>query len=229
MLSWKVFPRERIPTRSARIDDGNLHLADRWWCLDATGRDLDRGGALHGDPTAPRRHRAHPGGGGASGVRPGQQADRCRTRRVRDVLTSDRFVDLAPLQIYAQLLDESRYLCSVSTMYRVLAENALARALTGMVGGSDAPFLHRSAVIHRLGHLLAHRMMTSAASPGRLTQRSRTDGFRRGLLIAYPDRRSRAAMSIDPNRSSKADIRCGGTCLISVRSCRSRASAAWPR
>ena len=46
-------------------------------------------------------------------------------RRVLEVLTSDRFVDRAPLQIYAQLLDEGVYLCSVSTMYRVLAENAL--------------------------------------------------------------------------------------------------------
>ena len=40
-------------------------------------------------------------------------------------LTSERFVDLAPLQIYAQLLDEGAYLCSVSTMYRVLRENTL--------------------------------------------------------------------------------------------------------
>ena len=46
-------------------------------------------------------------------------------RRVLEVLTSDRFVDLAPLQIYAQLLDEGVYLCSVSTMYRVLRENTL--------------------------------------------------------------------------------------------------------
>jgi putative transposase len=46
-------------------------------------------------------------------------------RRVLEVLTSDRFVDLAPLQIYAHLLDEGVYLCSVSTMYRVLAENTL--------------------------------------------------------------------------------------------------------
>jgi putative transposase len=46
-------------------------------------------------------------------------------RRVLEVLTSDRFVDLAPLQIYAQLLDEGTYLCSVSTMYRVLRENTL--------------------------------------------------------------------------------------------------------
>ena len=46
-------------------------------------------------------------------------------RRVLAVLTSDRFVDLAPLQIYAQLVDGGVYLCSVSTMYRVLAQNAL--------------------------------------------------------------------------------------------------------
>ncbi len=46
-------------------------------------------------------------------------------RRVLEVLTSDRFVDLAPLQIYAQLLDEGSYLCSVSTMYRVLGEHTL--------------------------------------------------------------------------------------------------------
>jgi putative transposase len=39
------------------------------------------------------------------------------------VLNSPRFVDQAPLQIYAQLLDEGVYLCSVSTMYRVLREN----------------------------------------------------------------------------------------------------------
>ena len=43
--------------------------------------------------------------------------------RILEVLTGTRFVDLAPLQIYAQLLDEGVYLCSVSTMYRVLAEN----------------------------------------------------------------------------------------------------------
>jgi hypothetical protein len=43
--------------------------------------------------------------------------------RILEVLTSARFVDLAPLQIYAQLLDEGLYLCSVSTMYLVLADN----------------------------------------------------------------------------------------------------------
>jgi putative transposase len=41
---------------------------------------------------------------------------------VRDVLNSERFVDCAPRQVYATLLDESVYLCSWRTMYRILDE-----------------------------------------------------------------------------------------------------------
>ena len=39
---------------------------------------------------------------------------------VLDVLHSDRFVDRAPQEVYAALLDEGTYLCSVRTMYRIL-------------------------------------------------------------------------------------------------------------
>ena len=41
---------------------------------------------------------------------------------VLDVLHSARFVDKAPPEIYATLLDEDRYIGSVRTMYRLLAE-----------------------------------------------------------------------------------------------------------
>ncbi|MFH1135789.1 MAG: IS3 family transposase [Pseudomonadota bacterium] len=41
-------------------------------------------------------------------------------RRVLDVLHSERFADQAPQQVYAQLLDERVYLCSIRTMYRIL-------------------------------------------------------------------------------------------------------------
>lgn len=44
--------------------------------------------------------------------------------RVLGVLNSAEFVDRTPLQIYATLLDRGQYLCSVSTMYRVLAAHA---------------------------------------------------------------------------------------------------------
>lgn len=43
------------------------------------------------------------------------------------VLREERFVDLAPAEVYATLLDEGRYLCSERTMYRVLAENGEVR------------------------------------------------------------------------------------------------------
>jgi putative transposase len=42
---------------------------------------------------------------------------------VLEVLHEPEFVDLAPGQVYAQLLDAERYLCSERTMYRILEEN----------------------------------------------------------------------------------------------------------
>lgn len=43
------------------------------------------------------------------------------------MLHEDRFVDKAPRQVFAALLDEGTYLCSVSTMYRILHENGEVR------------------------------------------------------------------------------------------------------
>ena len=42
--------------------------------------------------------------------------------QVLEILHTDRFVDRAPTEVYATLLDEGSYLCSSRTMYRVLAE-----------------------------------------------------------------------------------------------------------
>jgi transposase InsO family protein len=39
---------------------------------------------------------------------------------VLDVLHEERFVDLAPPQVYAELLEEGRFLCSIRSMYRYL-------------------------------------------------------------------------------------------------------------
>jgi putative transposase len=43
------------------------------------------------------------------------------------VLNDDRFADRAPAQVYATLLDEGPFLCSIPTMYRILRENRLVR------------------------------------------------------------------------------------------------------
>jgi putative transposase len=41
-------------------------------------------------------------------------------QQVLDVLHREPFVDQAPAEIYASLLDQGRYLCSIRTMYRIL-------------------------------------------------------------------------------------------------------------
>ena len=46
--------------------------------------------------------------------------------RVLGVLTSDRFVDKSVAQTWATLLDEGTYLCSMSTMHRILRANHAA-------------------------------------------------------------------------------------------------------
>ena len=43
-----------------------------------------------------------------------------------DVVTSQRFVDKSVAQIWAVLLDEGTYLCSQSTMHRLLRRNGIA-------------------------------------------------------------------------------------------------------
>jgi len=43
--------------------------------------------------------------------------------QVREVLNSERFQDLAPREVYAQLLDDEQYLCSWRTMYRILEQH----------------------------------------------------------------------------------------------------------
>jgi putative transposase len=48
-------------------------------------------------------------------------------QEVLEVLHTDRFVDRAPTEVYASLLDEGTYLCSVRTMYRILDEQGEVR------------------------------------------------------------------------------------------------------
>jgi len=66
---------------------------------------------------APRTRAARPV------VVPANRLDVLERARILAVVNSARFVDLPPIQIYAQLLDEGVYLASISTIYRVLAEN----------------------------------------------------------------------------------------------------------
>jgi len=53
--------------------------------------------------------------------------DEVERREVLDLLHSPRFVDKAPAAVYATLLDDGMYHCSIRTMYRILHDNAEVR------------------------------------------------------------------------------------------------------
>jgi len=63
----------------------------------------------------------------ATRVVPANRLSLAERKRVVATLDSARFVDQPPLQVYAQLLDEDTYLCSVSSMYRILGEHRQVR------------------------------------------------------------------------------------------------------
>jgi putative transposase len=73
------------------------------------------------------RHRAPTHGPRAPRRAPPRRLADAERRRVLDVLHEPRFVDLAPAQVFATLLEQGRYLCSVRTMHRILADNSEVR------------------------------------------------------------------------------------------------------
>jgi putative transposase len=58
---------------------------------------------------------------------PPRRIGRAEREAVLATLHEPRFVDLAPAEVFATLLEEGRYVCSVRTMHRILAENAEVR------------------------------------------------------------------------------------------------------
>jgi putative transposase len=59
--------------------------------------------------------------------KPDRSLSNAERDQVLAVLHSERFADIAPQEVYATLLDEGIYLCSVRTMYRILEENKEVR------------------------------------------------------------------------------------------------------
>ncbi len=59
--------------------------------------------------------------------RPARTLGTDERRTVLETLNSPAYADLAPVQVYHQLLDAGTYLCSTRTMYRILDENQQVR------------------------------------------------------------------------------------------------------
>lgn len=56
-------------------------------------------------------------------AKPARALSEQEQQQVLEILHSERFVDQSPAEVYATLLDQGTYLCSIRTMYRILAEN----------------------------------------------------------------------------------------------------------
>jgi putative transposase len=70
---------------------------------------------------------------GVPRTRPEHALSDAEQQTVLATLHAPRFVDLAPPQVYAQLLEEGQYLCSIRTMYRLLAANDEVRERRAVV------------------------------------------------------------------------------------------------
>lgn len=73
------------------------------------------------------RRSAEDAAGQALAPKPPLALEPVETQAVLAALHSERFVDQSPYEVYATLLDEGRYLCSIRTMYRILEEHGEVR------------------------------------------------------------------------------------------------------
>lgn len=73
------------------------------------------------------RRRAAPPRPSRTRPKPARALSEAECTTVLDTLREPRFVDLAPAEVYATLLDEGTYLCSIRTFYRVLARHGEVR------------------------------------------------------------------------------------------------------
>jgi putative transposase len=97
--------------------------------LTAVGVGTRAGASLTGmsRATAARAQRSPAAPSPATPATPANRLSPAERGELLAVLNSDEFVDQPPLQVYATLLERGRYLCSVSTMYRILAEHQQVR------------------------------------------------------------------------------------------------------
>jgi putative transposase len=74
-----------------------------------------------------RRRPKEPGGETRPKRRQPRALDHQERQTVLDALHSPRFVDKAPATVWAALLDEGTYHCSIRTMYRILDDHGEVR------------------------------------------------------------------------------------------------------
>ena len=102
------------------IDDTIVELTDDIGLgIGAACKAVGRPRATHHRRTSPKYGPPAPPASRKGQHHPRSLSDAERAETL-EVLHSERFVDQAPASVYATLLDENHYICSISTMYRLL-------------------------------------------------------------------------------------------------------------
>ena len=83
-----------------------------------------------------RRRLAAPPAMAHARPRPPRALTTPQQQAVLNLLHAPRFADLAPAEIYATLLDEGVYHCSIRTMYRLLAKRRSSRTPQAIASSS---------------------------------------------------------------------------------------------
>ncbi|WP_240690173.1 IS3 family transposase [Brevibacterium sp. S111] len=115
-----VLDQQQRQAREAMIDETITELVGTKAACRAVGRSRATHYRRHRQSPAPPRQRREP-------ARQPRALTEAEEAEVFAVLHSQRFVDMAPAEIHAVLLDEGVYLCSVSTMYRLLRRRGEVR------------------------------------------------------------------------------------------------------
>ncbi len=97
---------------------------------------------------------------------PGRSLSLQEQEQVLSCLHSDRFRDMAPPQVYATLLDEGVFLCSISTMYRLLRKRSEVRDRRRLRSHAPSQRPELQAIVHpgRVEQAVSIRAETLAAA-----------------------------------------------------------------
>jgi putative transposase len=115
----------------ARRDTAQQALMAAYRELTAAGTSTRTAAWLVGVSRATATHKPRPPLTKTVSV-PGSKLSSAERANIVRVVNSDRFVDLVPIQIFATLLKKDTYLCSISTIYRVLDEYAQVKERRGL-------------------------------------------------------------------------------------------------
>ena len=117
--------------------------------------------------------------------RPHRALDETEREEVLGALHCERFVDKAPAQVWATLLDEGTYLCSIRTMYRILEEHGEVRERRNQRGipSSSEVFFWISNIVSTRARRRWSRAFSRSSS---LTRGSSAFAFRPRFLDVIP-------------------------------------------